>query len=243
MLNWTTTNASVQGQGIKMLAYGESGAGKTVLCATMPRPVIISAERGLLSLQRQNLERLYGVGNPNISYDTPVIPVTTVDQLAEAYQWFANPANKARQYFDSLCLDSVSDIAEVVLNNAKRSSKDPRQAYGELIEKMETHIRAFRDLDGFNVLMLSKMEPMKNADGVVRYSPSMPGTKLGPALPYFFDEVFHLGVNKTQDGKKYRYLRTDQDLQYVAKDRSGCLDEIERPEMWYVIEKIKGAVK
>ena len=44
--------------GVKILCYGEAGVGKTVLLATLPRPVLISAESGTLSLQVQNLDRV-----------------------------------------------------------------------------------------------------------------------------------------------------------------------------------------
>ena len=99
--------------------------------------------------------------------------------------------------FQSIGLDSISEIGEVVLNNAKRQVKDPRQAYGELIEKMETLVRAFRDIPGKNVLVSAKMEPTKDElSGIVKYGPSMPGAKLGPKLPYFFDIVMRLGIGK-----------------------------------------------
>lgn len=40
----------VQVNGVKILVYGQSGAGKTTLIKTLPTPIIISAEAGLLSL-------------------------------------------------------------------------------------------------------------------------------------------------------------------------------------------------
>lgn len=239
-LQFTTAEQASQLSGIKCLAYGDAGAGKTVLTATLPAPVLISAESGLLSLQRKNLERLFGVGNPQVTYNMPTILIQNVDDLTNAYEWCARSA-EARQ-FASVALDSLSEIGEVVLNNAKKQVKDPRQAYGELIEKTETLIRSFRDLPGKNVLMLSKMEPMKDElSGIVRYGPSMPGSKLGPKIPYFFDEVFRLGINKDAQGKLYRFLQTQPDLQFVAKDRSGALAPLEPPFMSAIFSKILGA--
>ena len=37
-------------RGVKLLVYGAAGAGKTSLVRTLPSPVILSAEAGLLSL-------------------------------------------------------------------------------------------------------------------------------------------------------------------------------------------------
>lgn len=239
-LQFTTAEEASRVNGVKALIYGGAGMGKTVLSATLPAPVLISAESGALSLRKNNLERLFGVGNPSITYNMPIITVTNVDDLRDAYDWCANSA-EARQ-FASVSLDSLSEIAEVVLNNAKRQVKDPRQAYGELIEKMETLIRMFRDLPSKNVYMAAKMEPMKDEmTGVVKYGPSMPGSKLGSKLPYFFDEVFRLGVNKTPQGESYRFLQTQPDLQFEAKDRSGALAAMEPPHLTQVFTKILGA--
>lgn len=240
-LNWSTTSQVNLRAGVKVLAYGESGMGKTAICATAPRPLIISAESGLLSLRKQNLEKLYGVGNPEITYDIPIIAVTNVNDVAEALQWILFAKEAA--YFDTICMDSASEIAEVILNNAKRQVKDPRQAYGELIEKMETTIRAFRDIPEKHVYISAKSEWAKDElTGVVRNGPSMPGSKLGQKLPYFFDEVFRLGINKTPQNVQYRFLQTQPDLQNIAKDRSGALDAIEEPHLTHVFNKILSGV-
>ena len=238
-LNFTTAQDASQVSGIKCLVYGPAGVGKTVLMATAPAPLLISAESGALSLRQANLERLYGVGNPHICYNMPIIEIRTVEDLTDAYNWCAS--SPQAQAFQSIGMDSVSVIAEVVLNNAKRQVKDPRQAYGELIEKMENVIRLFRDLPGRNVIISAKMEPTKDElTGVVRYGPAMPGAKLGQKLPYFFDEVVRLAIGQTPQGEKYRFLQTQPDLQYEAKDRSGALAPVEAPILSAVFAKILG---
>jgi len=220
----TTTQQAAQLHGIKCLVYGKSGAGKTKLAATAPAPIILSAESGILSLRE---------------FQIPMIQIKTVADLTEVHQWALNSA-EAKQ-FATIYIDSISEIGEVVLANAKAQVKDPRQAYGELIEKMMATIKAFRDLPGKNVVMAAKQEPIKDEmTGIVQYGPSMPGSKLGPQLPYLFDEVFRLGVGKTPQGVEYRFLQTGPDLQYDAKDRSGSLDPVERPDLSFVFGKILG---
>jgi hypothetical protein len=87
--------------------------------------------------------------------------------------------------------------------------------------------------------MVAKMEPTKDElTGVVKYGPAMPGSKLAVKLPYFFDEVFRMGTNKTPQGVEYRFLQTQPDLQYEAKDRSGCLDPIEPPNLANIFNKM-----
>lgn len=241
-IQWTTTQQQANTNGVKMMVYGDSGTGKTVLCATAPTPIIISAESGLLSLSQQNLTRLYGANNPSITYNAPVAQVSSVETLLEVYRWCAT-STEARQYA-TVCIDSLSEIGEVILANAKKQYKDPRQAYGELIERAVGIVKAFRDLPGFHVYVSAKSEPYKDDfTGITRFFPSMPGSKLGPQLGYFFDELFRIGTAKDAQGKKYRYLHTDSEVPYVAKDRSGLLDEYEMPHLTHVINKIQGVAQ
>lgn len=241
-LQWTSTSQINMRQAVKICVHAESGSGKTLLCATAPKPVVISAEGGLRSLNRPNIERVFGVGRSDITYDLPVLEVSNIAQLEEVYQLFANPANKMHEHCTSLCLDSITEVAEKMLQTMKAGTKDPRQAYGEMADRTLEYFRKFRDLNLYHCYMSAQQEQRADgADGIARYTVSMPGKQVGPKVPYMFDEVFHLGISKTQDGRKFRYLRTDQDLQYVAKDRSGRLDELEEPHLGKIIAKITGA--
>lgn len=210
-------------QGVKVVVYGGAGSGKTVLCATAPRPVILSAEKGLLSLKSHNL---------------PYIEIVTYDQLVEAHAWVMNSA-EAKQ-FDTICLDSVSEIGEVVLADLKKRHKDPRKAYGEVQEQMIALLRSFRDLEQKHVYFAAKEEALKDGlTGAITYGPMMPGTKLPQQLPYFFDEIFQLFVYTDPSTKEEtRALRTAKDAQFVAKDRSGKLDPWEAPNLSDIFTKI-----
>lgn len=237
-IQWSSTSHEAVTHGAKMLVYAEAGGGKTVLCATAPQPVVISAESGLLSLSKRNLERLFGVANPNVTYDIPVMNVTTMEQLTEAYMFFVR--DPSARYFKTVCIDSVSEIAEVVLANAKKTVKDPRQAYGELTDRIVWLLKAFRDMSGWHTYMTAKMEAMDTGHGVMRFGPSFPGKQLPREVPYLFDEVFRLGIGQSQQGQKYRFLQTDGDMQYQAKDRSGVLDTLEPPDLTHIINKLTG---
>lgn len=223
-LQFTTTNQAATLHGVKCLVYGRAGAGKTLMASTAPSPIILSAEAGVLSLR---------------GYEIPMIQITKVEDLTESLEWVTR--SREAQQFQTIYIDSITEIGEVVLANAKRQVKDPRQAYGELIDKMITTIKAFRDVQGKHVVMTAKQELQKDENtGTSINGPSMPGSKVGPALPYLFDEVFRLGVQKDQDGNNYRFLQTFPDFQYEGKDRSGVLDPIEPPNLAHVFNKIMG---
>lgn len=210
-------------QGVKILVYGAAGAGKTSLIPTLPSPVVLSAEGGLLSIA---------------GADVPFIEVTDMETLGEAYRWLTE-SDEAKQY-ESPCLDSISEIAEVVLSAEKKKTKDPRQAYGALQEQMGDLIRSFRDIPGRNVYFSAKMEKTQDDIGRILYAPSMPGNKLAQSLPFFFDEVLALRVEKDGDGKTQRALMCDTDGLWSAKDRSGKLDAWEAPDLGDIIKKIGG---
>ena len=231
-----------QTNGVKCLIYGRAGMGKTSLVATAPAPLLISAESGLLSLRPQNLERMFGVQTPGISYDIPVVEIKTIQDLIEIERLLRTDASY--QQFQTICIDSLSEIAEVVLANAKAQVKDKRQAYVELQEQIIMLVKAFRDLPGRNVYITAKEERIKDeSTGISLAGPGMPGSKIGPALPYLFDEVFQLGKAKDPaTNTEYRYLRTQPDFNSDAKDRSGMLAEIETPHLGYIFSKINGLI-
>jgi hypothetical protein len=59
-------------------------------------------------------------------------------------------------------------------------------------------------------------------------------------LPYLFDEVLALRVERDSDGAVQRALMCESDGLWLAKDRSGKLDAWEAPDLGAVISKIGG---
>ena len=210
---------------IKTLVYGEAGTGKTSLIPTLPNPLAISAEGGFLSIAEA---------------DVPYIEIKSLEDLQDAYQ-FITESDEAKQ-FESIALDSISEVAEVVLSSEKAKSKDGRAAYGEMADKMSSVIRSFRDLEK-HVYFSAKIEKTQDENGRIIYAGSMPGKTLTKDLPYFFDEVFALRAERDESGELQRMLQTAADGKYTAKDRSGKLDPYETPDLGAVIAKIQGGAK
>ena len=128
----------VQNQGAKILVYGMAGAGKTTLAKTAPGKVlVISAEAGLLSIKdASNVE---------------AIEVKEASEVMELH----NALKSSTLQYDTVVLDSVSEISEILLVWEKSRSKDPRMAYGNVQESVTNLMRAFRDLN-MHVLFLCK---------------------------------------------------------------------------------------
>ena len=206
-------------QGLKVLVYGQAGCGKTTLSKTLPKPVVLSAEGGLLSLKDDNI---------------PYVEIKSMTDLHEAYAWLQDSDE-----FESVVLDSISEIAEVVLSHEKKINKDGRAAYGEMDVQLSEIIRAFRDLN-MHVLMTAKLEKQQDEMGRMLYFPSLPGNKTAQKLPYFFDEVLALRIEKDEEGKTQRALMCDSDGLWLAKDRSGKLETWEEPDLGEIIAKVGG---
>jgi phage nucleotide-binding protein len=204
---------------LKILVHGPAGAGKTRLCNTIKgKPLIISVEGGLLSLAGTNLD---------------VVEIKDMDGLRKVYEFLLSDTK-----YDWVCLDSISEIAEVCLSSEKGKTNDPRKAYGEMQEMMMKLMRSFRDLPK-NIYFSAKQERMKDeVTGGLFYSPSAPGQKLGPAMPYLFDEVFALHSWKDENGNIQSALQTRRDNQFDAKDRSGKLDIAEPSDLSVIYNKI-----
>lgn len=215
---------AVLAQGIKMLIFGPAGSGKTVTCATAGEStLIISTEAGLLSIK-----------------DAPnTIQIAECNTRADVEEVLSYLESNKRPAW--VCIDSISEIAEVVLAEELAKTKDPRKAYGELAVIMTALIKRFRDLPDTNIVMTAKLDRIKDdMNGALLYGPGMPGQKMGQALPYFFDLVGAMRVDKDNEGKLVRSIQTNRDGQWDAKDRSGKLDVFERPNLAGIRKKILG---
>jgi len=208
--------------GAKVLVFSPPGFGKTRLCSTVSDMLIISAESGLLSLDGE---------------DCDYIDISNFADLDEAYQ-FVKTSNEMKKY-EHVGLDSISEIAEIILTEYKAEEIDARQAYGRLNDDVGKKIRQFRDLQGKNVYFSAKQASIEDpVTKVIRYKASMPGKALLRDLPHAFDEIFSLQIGLLEDGSEYHFLQTHADFRYDGKDRSGKLDPIEPPDLDHIFRKI-----
>lgn len=223
-------------QWIKFLVYGHSGVGKTVLAATMPNVLLISAEAGTLSLKSSNLAKIYG-DSVEYTSDVPIVEVRTIDELLNVGKWLAT-SDEAKQ-FESVALDSISEIAEIYLRDNLKKVPDPRQAYGKMAQEVMGVIEAFKRLPK-HIYFAAKAERSKdNVTGMQLNGPAFPGQQLANDVPYQFDYVFKLDVGQNPETKEnYRFLQTQPDNQNKAKSRGGNIEAMEYPHLGMIINKI-----
>jgi hypothetical protein len=216
------TNQQAAKRCIKSMVYGLAGVGKTRLCATAPKPMLISAESGTLSLRKLRV---------------PYVEIHTVKDLVDVFNW-ARSSTETKSY-DTFCLDSISEIADIVLIDEKRKNKDGRKAYYEMGEQMLALVRAFRDIQDKHVVIVAQQGRIRDeATGAIINGPQFPGQAVANKVPYFFDELWHMCVFKDADGKRIEALKTQADGDSDAKDRSGALDLWEQPNLTSIFTKI-----
>lgn len=213
----------VHTNGIKLVLYGASGSGKTVMSSTAPNPIYVSAEKGLLSLADK---------------DFPYIEVKTIKSMEQAYLYCKDCE------YDTIVIDSLSEVTQACLDEFKREmiaesatgKIDKRQAYGKIAEKIGNMIRNFRDLDGKNVVFIAKERRVVDEESkAVTFEAYLPGQVLPFDLPYLVDEVICLQIHR----KGHRFVQTSSDFKRICKDRSGTLDNPELPDLEVIFNKIK----
>lgn len=212
----------------KILIHGASGVGKTKLGETTDSPIYISTESGLLSVKKNKY---------------PVIKIDNHIDLEEAYDIVTTDPRAMKR--KTIILDSITDMAQVTLAYFKENPVDgnthPQAAYGQLADSLLPLIKKFRDIPDRHVYFIARTKYEKDEfSGITSWVPSMPGQVLLQALPYEFDLVLAMRVGQNEEGEDYRYLQTKSCIQYLAKDRSGKLDEQEEPDLKKLFKKALG---
>lgn len=224
---------------LNILVYGPSGNGKTRFGGTVAmvaKPLIASAESGLLSLRKLREE---------LKVDFDYVDIKDFAELEEVYRYFKSPECR----HDALVLDSLTEIQQVCMDSILKSEnreKAQMQDWGTLNIRMTKMIRSFRDLGiHFVVTALSAREKDEETQSFVS-QPLLQG-KLQDTVAGYFDEVFYLHSAKVKDaqGKEEvrRWLQTQGTNKIQAKDRSGRLPAECPASFGYVYKTIVGEAK
>jgi hypothetical protein len=197
-----------------VVIHGDSGAGKTTLAATAPKPAFLDSNQGLISIaERPGLEHVH-------SED-----VFSIKDLDTAYDNFTGTGRRDwSTRYGSLVFDHWDDIQGMVLDElAERAlEKDAdreadqieQREYGIMYNKLARYLRKFKRVPIHKILICSSKEDFNT--GQVR--PNLIG-QMKDRLPYFVDHTFYLRIGK----KGVRYLHMDATDEFYAKTRAWWL--------------------
>lgn len=228
--------ADVATEYLKLLVYGTTGVGKTILSGSsfdvpdMTPVLFIDVEGGTLSLKDRH---------PNID----VVRVQTWDDMQRVYDALLLTKHEYR----TTVLDSLSEIQKFSMYNIMRevvtkdSDRDPDipglREWGKNIEQIRRLVRAFRDLPVHTIFTSLVAFDKDPKTGSVQARPSLSG-KLAQEVGGFVDILVYM-YTKVIDGEVKRLLLTSGTDRHVAKDRSGHLPSvIESPDMQKIYDYI-----
>lgn len=210
-----------QNFGVKSIIYGGPGSGKTPLSNTLPNPVLMVVEPGMMSMRNSNV--------PSALCDTPA-------KIDDFMKW-AKESSEAKK-FDTIAIDSISQMAELFLERSIVTNKHGMAAYGEMATDTYEHLRNLFYMPQKHVYLIAK-EGTVEIGGIKKKRPYFPGQELNVKVPHLFDEIWHIGL-ETVPGQlgQVSAIRSRENFDCVARDRSGMLNELEPPHIGNLISKI-----
>ena len=224
--------------GVKIAVQAVAGMGKTMLAATAKKPIVILTERnGVTCLTEPNIRKVFG--KDAVTTNVPVVEAYTVEAFEDA---IGNLMDDTR--FDTIFIDSVSELSKMLLTKAKPNYKNKLQAYGDMAEQVDMFIRSLNDAPK-NIVLLFHSVACESWDeegeplGTVMV-PGFEGQKMKTDFPFLNGEIYVMVNDFDDEGEETRMIRTRQgDTNTYAKNRSGTLNDIEPPHIQKLIDKLK----
>lgn len=215
-------------RGIKAVLYGPPGTGKTPMAASLTNAVVAAHEPGLLSVRGLN---------------TPAIELFTAQDVREFYKWVFGSTEI--QKYDTLVVDSVSQLAEILLREHQSTTSHGMQAYGKMAEEVLEIISELFFMPSINVVLIAKhsTETITMRRGLEEVTvelakPYLPGRKLGIDVPHLFDEIWYAHKTTIPGVGPTTAIQTQHSETAVARDRSGKLAPLEPPNLNQIFAKI-----
>jgi len=223
-MTFSTTQPGVPPR-ITVLVYGAPGSGKTHFAGTFPKPLFLDMHGGLATVRHKK-----------VAYIRP----RTYAEMLEA----TIPENVKE--FKTIVLDQLTEAARLLMKGALRMSgrELPQlQDWQLVIERLRTLCVTYTSEDTLpdkHIVFVAEEVVDKNEEtGQILVSPDVPG-KFTRRVGTFFDCMFHIRNAYNQQTKtKGRWMLTEPDGMYPAKDRLGGLDKLEVPDFNVLWEKVR----
>jgi len=229
-------------QGFSMLIHGQSKSGKSYLADTMPGPrLILDAEGGASTRFTSSSKVIWdpqkdAPPKEDGTWDTAVVYVRSFQDVQRAYEWL----NSGKHPFKSVAIDSLSETQQRCIDAIVGVDQMKTQDWGELLRKMSSLVRSYRDLIVHPTNPLSAVlfvAMTRDIDGVKR--PYVQG-QLSNTLPYYVDVCGYLWTELDSDtGEVKRRLLCAPHSAFEAGDRTGKLGNVvENPNVVTMINQI-----
>jgi len=216
--------------GVKAVIYGPPGSGKTPLVETAPRPLMLVCEPGMMSLRKSKV---------------PAYLANTHGRIEGFFKWFFG-STEANQ-FDTLFIDSGSQLAEIVLSDVFGSFKDGRKVYGEMSRICMEWFDPLFYMPNKHIIILAKEVSEEytvtgNVNGIPTLTtykfkkPFFPGQDLPMKIAHRYDMIWRANREVIQ-GAKQTVIYCQPTDAFIARDRSGQLADKEPGNLSYLFQK------
>lgn len=249
--------------GIKAVILGPSGIGKTTLLKTLDpaKTLFFDLEAGDLAVEGwpgdtiqprtwddcRTLAALIAGPNPALRADQPYSQAhydhVNKDGAAEAYGAYETVFIDSITVAGRLCFQWAKGQPEAF--SEKTGKPDTRGAYGLHGREMLAWLSQLQQARTRDVVFVGILDSKEDDYGRREWVAQIEGSKVGRELPGIVDQVITFQEMQTDEGVKYRGLvcTSPNPWGYPAKDRSGRLDQIERPHLGQLFAKIKGGAR
>lgn len=259
----TADERMAETRGIKGVIFGKSGIGKTSLLRTLDaeETLFFDLEAGDLAVEGwpgdtlrprtwpecRDFAVFIGGPNPALRDDQPYSQA----HHKAVCERFGDPTQLYR--YTTIFIDSITVAGRLCLQwckgqpqafSEKTGKPDSRGAYGlhgqEMIAWL-THLQHTRGKDVWFVGILD--EKLDDFNRRV-FLPQIDGSKTGLELPGIVDQVVTMAELRDSENKPYRAFvcQTLNPFGFPAKDRSGRLDMIEKPDLGELMAKISAPI-
>lgn len=203
--------------GAKAIVHGAPGSGKTPITNTAPRPLLVVVEPGMLSMRKSTI---------------PAVECYTPERCDDFFKWLFGSREAAN--YDTIAIDSVSQMAEIYLKRALKKNKDGRAAYGVMSTECMEHLNGLFFMRQKHTYLICKQ--MIGDDGIAR--PFFPGKDMNTKVPHLYDVILSLAFHSIPGVGNHKSFRTAGSFDAVARDRSGNLAEFEPTDLTALFAKV-----
>ena len=248
-------------RGAKALIIGPTGVGKTCLLRTLApaHTLFVDIEAGDLSVLDVPVDTIRINDWPaardlacRISGPDPSFPETACYSRAH-YEAIGGELENLAKY-DVIFVDSITAISRLSFRwseqqpeafSERTSKKDVRGAYGLHGRELIAWLYQLQHARGKSVVFVAILEKIIDEFNRPEWQVQLEGTKTGRELPGIVDLIVTMNWIDFGDGVPTRAFVCTSPNQWgwPAKDRSGRLEQIEKPHLGELIEKLtsKGA--